>query len=117
MEINKSAYYKAESRLNLTKENLFRQGNIARWEITPEEIKNCDKNELLKNRDYAFSKMLQKESFHVNQLKINYGFYSNQQIDEFDRIRELNGVRHKKHVISLSSNHSDILADVKDFIY
>jgi hypothetical protein len=60
MDMHKSAFYKAETRLTLKKEDLFRQGNLIRWEIPSEEIKKCDKNELLKNKDYAFSKMLIK---------------------------------------------------------
>jgi hypothetical protein len=58
--MHKNAYYKAETRLNLKKEELFKQGNLIRWEISPEEIKKCDKNELMKNKEYAFSKMLVK---------------------------------------------------------
>ena len=110
--MNKSAYYKAEARLLLKKEELFKQGNISRWEINPEELKKIDKNELLKNREYAFSKMMYKESAHVHSLKQNYGYYSYQVLFEFDRLRNLNGIRHKSHVVSVSQSHSDILADV-----
>ncbi len=61
--MNKNAYYKAETRLTQKKEDLFKQGNIARWEISPEELKKIDKNELLKNKDYAFSKMMYKVKY------------------------------------------------------
>jgi len=54
-----------------------------------------------------------KETQHVHLLKQNYGFYSNQVITEFERMRTLNGIRHKNYVMNLSQNHSDILADVK----
>ena len=60
MEMNRHAYYKAETRLNMKKEDLFKQGNVIRWEISPEELKKCDKNDLIKNKEYAFSKMLPK---------------------------------------------------------
>ena len=60
MEMNKNAYYKAETRLTQKKEELFKQGNIARWEVPNEDLKKYDKSELLKNKDLAFSKMLQK---------------------------------------------------------
>jgi hypothetical protein len=42
------------------KEELFRQGNVAKWEISPEELNKADKNLLLKNREYAFSKIMTK---------------------------------------------------------
>jgi len=60
MEMNKNAYYKAETRLHQKKEDLFKQGNVGRWEITPEELKKIDKTEIIKNKEYAFSKMMQK---------------------------------------------------------
>jgi len=60
MEMNRHAYYKAETKLTMKKEELFRQGNILRWEIPAEELKNVDKNYLLKNKEYAFSKILVK---------------------------------------------------------
>ena len=64
--MNKTAYLKAETRLNLKKEELFKQGNIARWEMNAEDVKNFDKNELLKSKQLAFSKMMPKV------LLINY---------------------------------------------
>ncbi len=45
-------------------------------------------------------------------LKENYGYYSYQLLFEFERIRNLNGERHKKHVVRVSQTHSDILADL-----
>ena len=113
MEMNKVAFYKAESKLNMKKEELFKQGNIARWEINPEELRKIDKNDLLRNKEFAFSKMMHKETVHVHLLKQNYGYYAYQLLSEFDRMRVLNGIRHKTHVMSVSQSHSDILADVK----
>lgn len=68
--MNKQAYYKADTRLTLKKEDLFRQGNLIRWEISPEELKKCDKNELLKNKEYAFSKMLVKVKYWHRNFKL-----------------------------------------------
>lgn len=130
MDMNKNAYYKADARLMQKKEELFKQANLLRWEIPPEEMNKMDKNLLIKNRDYAYSKMMpkvhqkflynfnffKKETQHVHTLKENYGYYTYQLLSEFDRLRNLNGGRHKVHVTTVSSNHSDILADVKIFI-
>ena len=101
------------------KEELFKQGNPQRWDICPEELKKLDKNELCKNREYAFPKMLtkvyyyiKKETQHVDSLRQFYGFYTFQLTSEYDRIRNLHGLRHTKHIVEVSQRHSDILADV-----
>ena len=65
--MNKSAYYKAETKLGQKKEEYFKQGNIAKWEISPEDLKKYDKNELLRNKDLAFRLMMQK----VKNSKLN----------------------------------------------
>lgn len=72
MDMNRSAYYKAETKLSQKKEELFRHGNVSKWEILPEELKNIDKNEISKNKEYAFSKMLGKvNNFFFNRRKHN----------------------------------------------
>lgn len=58
--MNKSAYYKAETKLFNKKEELFKQGNVQRWDISSDEMKNIDKKELLNNREYAYTKMMTK---------------------------------------------------------
>ena len=35
-------------------------GDISKWELSPEDMKKCDKNELLKSRELAYSKMMVK---------------------------------------------------------
>ena len=63
MDMNKNAYYKAETRLIQKKEELFKQGNILRWEIPSEDLNKLDKNALLKNKEYAFCKIMPKVIF------------------------------------------------------
>lgn len=99
----------------MKKEDLFRTGNVAKWEITPEEIKTINK-EMLKNKDYAFSKMMGKETNHVNYLKQNYAFYTYQLFSEYERIKKLNSSIHSKHFVQLSEKHTDILTDVRYFV-
>jgi hypothetical protein len=118
METNKSAYYKADARLTMKKEELFKQGNISKFEISPEEMKKIvDKSLLVRNKDYAFPLMMSKETCHVHLLRQNYAYYSTQFLNEFERIRMLNGQKHRTHIVGLSQSHSDILADVKISIY
>ncbi len=58
--MNRNAFIKADTRLTQKKEELFKNPNISRWDISPEELKKCDKNVLVKNKDYAFSRMMHK---------------------------------------------------------
>lgn len=58
--MNKAAFLKADMKLQGKKEELFKQGNVQRWDISPEEIKKIDKSLLLNNREYAYSKMMTK---------------------------------------------------------
>ena len=57
-------YYKSLTKLNHKKEELFKTGNINKWEIDKEELKNLDKEDLLKNKKLAFSKMMHKVFFN-----------------------------------------------------
>jgi hypothetical protein len=68
MDMNKNAYYKAETRLMQKKEELFKQGNILRWEIPSEDLNKLDKNALLKNKEYAFCKIMPKVIFFLKYL-------------------------------------------------
>lgn len=113
--MNKAAFVKAETRLLNKKEDLFKHPNPNKWDITPEDLAKADKKELLKNKDYAFKFMMGKETNHVEKLKQFYVYYSNQLFSEFNRLRNMNGNRHKERVVKLSQNHSDIMSDVIKF--
>ena len=112
VESNKEAYYKAESKLNLKKEEIFKQGNINKWDLAFEDLKKYDKNDFLKNKELSFSKMLPKESAHVHFLKQQYCYFINQFFNEYDKLANLNGNRFKKHFVEVSEKHTDILTDV-----
>lgn len=49
-------------------------------------------------------------------LRQYYAYYTRQLFNEFDRIRTLNGERHKDRVVKLSQNYSDLMSDVKIFL-
>ncbi len=60
MESNKSAFTKAESKLLQKKDEFFKTANFPKWELSNENFKI--KNELIKDKDLAYSKMLPKVS-------------------------------------------------------
>lgn len=73
VDIHRTAFYKAETRIIQKKEELFKQGNVAKWEIAQEELNKADKNLLLKSKEYAFSKMLTKVKYKYELLNFNLG--------------------------------------------
>ena len=68
-DINKAAYVKAESRLIAKKEDLFKNPNLNKWDIAPEDVKKLDKTELTKNKEYAFKFMMSKVIKFLNSFK------------------------------------------------
>ena len=87
VENQKINYIKAEEKLQLKKQSLFDKGDITKWEIKFDG--NEDLNELKKNKEYAFSKMLTKETENVYHLKLTYGYYNNRLINQFKMIKSL----------------------------
>lgn len=110
VELNKSAYYSGEERLFQKKEGLYKRGDLTKWELEPNDIEN--KQELLINKDTAFSKMLPRDTRHVFELKQFYGYYLNQIIDEYQRIRDMNGKQHKDRICAYAQSHSGIIAEL-----
>ena len=77
------------------KNNLFQSGNIQNWEL---ENKNVDNVLLLKNKEMAFPLMLPNETKKVLIEKNLFAFYLNSLIDEYERLKNLNGIQNRKMV-------------------
>ena len=73
-----------------------KEQDITKWGLNQSDIDN--KIVLLKNKDFAFSKMLPKETKRVNMFKSFYGGYLNSIIQEYERLRFLNAKRHKDNI-------------------
>jgi hypothetical protein len=61
-ENSKSNYYKTEKWLFNKKEELFKLGNIQKWEMTQEDLKLYDRSVLINNKELAFKVMCNKVS-------------------------------------------------------
>jgi len=59
-DINKAAYFKADSRLIAKKEDLFKNPNLNKWDISSEDVKHIDKGKITKDKEYAFRFMMHK---------------------------------------------------------
>ena len=106
---NKVVFSKAFEKLKATKENLFKAKDLTQWDLTKEDLDN--KLSLLQNPTLAYTKMLPKETKKVNDLKNFYGMYLNSIISEYERLRFLNGKRHKENVINFCKQFSQLLTD------
>ena len=96
VENYKDNYNKAFEKINNNKENLYKQQDMTLWGLNEKDMQH--KVVFLKNKDLAFSKMLPEESKSVLEIKNIYGAYLNSIIDEYERIRLLNGKRHKDNI-------------------
>ena len=96
VEARKTIYKKALDKLDSTKENLYKQQDLTQWGLSQSDMDN--KMALLKNKEFAFSKMLPKETKRVNMFKAFYGGYLNSIISEYERLKFLNAKRHKDNM-------------------
>ena len=115
VDTNKSIYNKAYDKLISLKENLFKQ-DASTWGISAIDMES--KNDLINNKELAFSKMLPRETKKVDALRNNYGFYLNSIISEFERIKNLNNDRHKlwvtKFIKTLIESFTDLQINLND---
>lgn len=93
----KNIFIKDKIKLIDTKEELFENENIENWGLNKEDIK--DKWFLLKNKDYAMSRMIPEETKKVKESENIYGGYLNSLIEEYQIIQNLNKKRHKENIL------------------
>ena len=109
VENNRVIYMKAFEKITALKENLYKQ-DISNWGLSSFDMEL--KSQLLTNKNLAFSKMLPKDTKKVDDLKHTYGFYLNSIISEFERIKELNGKRHKIRITNFIKEITESLNDL-----
>ena len=93
----KEEYSKEFNKLNQKKEDLWNQKDINKWNIT--NFDNIDRFLLIKDKDYAFTKMCTSETLNVTNLhnKLNFANYTNNEqlklIIRIDRERFINNIK------------------------
>ena len=117
VDLCKNNYLKVTKNLINKKNDLFRKGDVSKWELSPEDKQHSQS--LLKDKTSACVKMLPKETKNCISSKEVYGFYLNRLISEFERIRQINSVSHKKNIVSycqqqimIFSEYTKILGDI-----
>ena len=108
-ENQKGNYYKIERNLISKKEELFKKGDVSKWELDPQE--KTAGNILLQDKSSALFKICSKDTNTCIQRRIYYGYYLNKAIEEFERVRTLNGNFHKENFMNFCRNLSDIISE------
>ena len=108
-ENQKGNYYKIERNLISKKEELFKRGDVSKWELDPQE--KTAGNILLQDKSSALFKICSKDTNACIQRRIYYGYYLNKAIEEFERVRTLNGNFHKENFMNFCRNLSDIISE------
>ena len=102
-------YYKNEEKLKNKKIQLFNVKDISKWELNPNEV--IDKIQLINDKDYAFDKMLFKETKNLMGIKNYYGYFLNNLINEYERIKNKNSKENDKNIKNFCQKLSEVFAD------
>ena len=115
VETAKADYYKHERNLISKKEDLFKRGDVTRWELDPQEKTNP--NTLASDKLSALFKMCAKDTDKCIQRKVYYGYYLNKLIEEYERIRKFNGKWHKENQMNFFKKLIEIITEYNNHIY
>ena len=109
VEDYRADYYKAERNLINKKEDLFKRADVSKWDLDPQEKTNA--NILLQDKSSALFKIGAKDTNNCIQRRLYYGNYLNRAIEEFDRMKNLNGFSHKETLMEYCRNLTDTLSE------
>jgi len=109
--LTKNNYMKISKHLINKKNELYKKGDISKYELN-EKVDFNNKNNVLK-------KMLPQETKNCVKNKMIYGFYLNELIKEYEKMRKINGYFNKRKIchfckeqISICSDYTRILGDI-----
>ena len=111
----KNDYYRLEKNLINKKEDLYKRGEVEKWEIDPQEKTN--KISLVQDKLSALFKMCSKDTKRIVQRKIYYGYYLNQLLEENERIKSYYTGLHKENQMNFCQNLTDIMNDFRKQLY
>ena len=98
-------FMKAQERLNSRKEDLFKKQDVMHMDLDPRE----NKDKILADKNYAFSKMLPKETIQLDNQRKAYAYYMNAIFTEFERIKAINAVKHKQCITEYTTKNQGLL--------
>ena len=105
----KEEYTKENNKLIIIKEDLWIARDINKWNIT--NYDSIDRFQLIKDKNYAFSKMCTIETERVNNLKYKYNFANKAIREQFDLIVNYNKERFINNIKSFTKEFYITLND------
>ena len=102
----KQAYYKSKRNLISKKEDLFRKGDVTKWDLVP------NKNINAQDKSIALPNMLVNETNSVINLKQIYGYYLNSVNNEFERIEKFFSFGHKQNLVENAKKEITIISEL-----
>ena len=84
-EIIKNQFINENNRLTSKKEKLWQSMDITKWEIT-EDIEKIDRILLMRDKDYACSKMCTQETRVCENLRKQFGYANKNNTDELKKL-------------------------------
>ena len=102
----KQAYYKSKRNLISKKEDLFRKGDITKWDLGP------NKNINAQDKRIALPNMLANETNSVINLKQIYGYYLNSVNNEFERMEKIFSFGHKQNLVENAKKEITIISEL-----
>ncbi len=110
-ENQRNTFLKSDEKLRYRKEDLFKKGDISKWELNPKEkIKD---EILLNNKNLAFDKMLDKDTKLNLLLKKNYAYYNIRIIEEYERLIKLIGTNMKDTVMNYCKKETACITELQ----
>jgi sorting nexin-7/30/sorting nexin-8 len=114
VETNKNTFNKNERYLINKKEDLFRKGDVNKWELCLEDRDKA--NALLQDKNAALKKIIPRETNNVIAMKKVYGYYLNRIIEEYERLKIINSVLHRKNTVIICDKIAEIYGDYQKSI-
>ena len=108
VDSQKYNYQKCVKNLMSKKEDYFKRGDPAKWELDPKHKK--DFAFISTDKKTALFKMFPKDTSNAINLKELYGFYLNRAISEYERTRNYNGILNKEIISKNVNKLTEILA-------
>jgi len=110
-EVLKNKYLNENTKLMNKKEKLYSTMDISKWEIIEDFNHTVDKNLLLKDKNYALSKICTRESQNVENYRKQFGYSNKMNMEELKRIIALNVKRFTQNIKSFSEEFYPTLTD------
>ena len=105
----KEEYTKENNKLIIIKEDLWNKQDVNKWNIT--NYDNIDRFQLMKDKNYAFSKMCTIDTERVNNLKYKFNFANYENREQFDLIINITKERFINNIKSFTKEFYITLND------